>query len=172
MVRGGHDFCSSLYCLHSTFYCLLGVLTDESKTIKSVKSKFKQCSVASIAQPLGRKECLTITTRTLVFRTVDFHCSTLSESRLLIKGKFYGSSEIILFQSTHYRPAMPFGNRKILDLFSSVLSQFTNYHQPSRNLKFNYLGIFQSLKLRILMEKIFSILISWISPKILWAVMG
>jgi len=38
------------------------------------------------------------------------------------------------------------------DLFSSVLSQFKKYH-PSGNLKFNYLGIFQSLKLRILMEK-------------------
>jgi len=38
------------------------------------------------------------------------------------------------------------------DLFSSALSQFKNYH-PSGNLKFNYLGIFQSLKLRILMEK-------------------
>jgi len=31
------------------------------------------------------------------------------------------------------------------------LSQFKKYH-PSRNLKFNYLGIFQSLKLRILMD--------------------
>jgi len=39
------------------------------------------------------------------------------------------------------------------DLLSSVLSQFNKYH-PSRNLKFNYLGIFQSLKLRILLEKI------------------
>ena len=52
---------------------------------------------------------------------------------------------------TRYRPAMPFGKRKknILEyLFSSVLSQFKKYH-PSGNLKFNYLGIFQSLKLRI-----------------------
>jgi len=39
------------------------------------------------------------------------------------------------------------------DLFSSVLSQFKKYH-PSGNLKCNYLGNFQSLKLRILMEKI------------------
>jgi len=42
------------------------------------------------------------------------------------------------------------------DLFRSVLSQFKNYH-PSGNLKMNYLGIFQSLKFRILMEKILSV---------------
>jgi len=54
---------------------------------------------------------------------------------------------------THDRPAMPFGNRKkniLEDLFSSVLSQFKEYH-PSKNLKFNNLGIFQSLKLGISM---------------------
>jgi len=39
---------------------------------------------------------------------------------------------------------------------SSVLSQFKKYH-PSGNLKFNYSGILQSLKLRILMEKILPI---------------
>jgi len=38
------------------------------------------------------------------------------------------------------------------DLFSSVLSQFKKYH-PSRNLKFNNLGIFQSLKLLNLIGK-------------------
>jgi len=56
---------------------------------------------------------------------------------------------------THYRPAMPSGNRKkniLKDLFSSVLSKFKKYHPPG-NLTFNNLGIFQSLKLRILMEK-------------------
>jgi len=43
--------------------------------------------------------------------------------------------------------------RNILeDLFSSVLSQFKKYHLPG-NPKFNYLGIFHSLKLRISMEK-------------------
>jgi len=42
------------------------------------------------------------------------------------------------------------------DLFSSALSQLKKYH-PSGNLKFKYLGIFQSLKLRILMGKILSI---------------
>ena len=36
------------------------------------------------------------------------------------------------------------------------MSRFKRYH-PSWNLKFNNLGIFQSLKLRILMEKIFPI---------------
>jgi len=53
---------------------------------------------------------------------------------------------------------MPFGNRKNIleDLFTSVLSQFVKYH-PSGNLTFNYLGIFQSLKLRISMEKILPI---------------
>jgi len=57
-----------------------------------------------------------------------------------------------LCRLTPYRPAMPFGNRKKNipeDLFSSELLQFKKYH-PSRNPKFNYLGIFQSLKLRIL----------------------
>jgi len=62
---------------------------------------------------------------------------------------------------THYRnasDAFPFGNRKknLEDLFNSVLSQFKKYHPPG-NLKFNNLGIFQSLKLRIVMEKILSI---------------
>jgi len=49
---------------------------------------------------------------------------------------------------------MPFGNKKNIfeDLFSSVLSQLKKYH-PTGNLKFNNLGILQSLKLRILVEK-------------------
>jgi len=42
------------------------------------------------------------------------------------------------------------------DLFSSVLSQFKKY-RPSGNLKFNNLGIFQSIKLRIFMGKFLSI---------------
>jgi len=57
---------------------------------------------------------------------------------------------------THYRPEMPFGNRKkniLEDLSSSVLSQLKKYH-CSGNVKFNNLGIFQSLKLRILVKKI------------------
>ena len=47
--------------------------------------------------------------------------------------------------------------RKQSQLFESifsVLSQFQKYH-PSGNLKFNNLGIYQSLKFRILMEKKF-----------------
>jgi len=42
------------------------------------------------------------------------------------------------------------------DLFSSVLSQFKEYH-PSGNLNFNILGNSQSLKLRILVEKLLPI---------------
>jgi len=54
---------------------------------------------------------------------------------------------------------MPFGNRKknILEhLSSSVLRQLKKYH-PCGNLKFNNLGDFQSLKLRILTENILPI---------------
>jgi len=40
------------------------------------------------------------------------------------------------------------------DLFSSVLSQFKQYH-PSGNLKFIIVGIFQSLNWRNLMGKLF-----------------
>jgi len=43
-----------------------------------------------------------------------------------------------------------------MDLLSSVLSQFKKYH-PSGNLIFHNLGVFQSLKLRILTEKILPI---------------
>jgi len=43
------------------------------------------------------------------------------------------------------------------DLFSSVLSKFLKKYHPSGNLKINNLGIFQSLKFRILMEKILPI---------------
>jgi len=48
-------------------------------------------------------------------------------------------------------------NNILEDLFSSVLSQFQKSHPPPGNLKFNYSGNFQSLKLRISMEKILSI---------------
>jgi len=47
-------------------------------------------------------------------------------------------------------------NNILEDLLSLILSQFKKY-QPPRNLKFNYLGISQSLKLRISLEKILSI---------------
>jgi len=42
------------------------------------------------------------------------------------------------------------------DVSSPVFSQLKKYH-PSGNLKFNYFGIFQSLKLRVLKIKILSI---------------
>jgi len=60
---------------------------------------------------------------------------------------------------THYRPAMPFGNRKNIleDLFSTTLSRLKKKYHPSGNLKFINLGIFQGLKLRILMAKILPI---------------
>jgi len=45
------------------------------------------------------------------------------------------------------------------DLFSSLLLQLKKYH-PSENLKFNNLGVFQSLKFRILLEKSFQFLLS------------
>jgi len=50
---------------------------------------------------------------------------------------------------------MSFGKKikkKSEDLFSLVLSQFKKY-QLSGSLKIHYLGIFQSLKSRIVMEK-------------------
>ena len=74
---------------------------------------------------------------------------------------------------THYRPAMPFGNRKknILDnLSNSILSQFKKY-QPSGNLKFINLGIFQSLKFHISMKKTL-IAFKLNFTQILWTVMG
>jgi len=61
-------------------------------------------------------------------------------------GQIDTRDEFIDLQLTHYRPALPFGNKKkniLQDLFSSVLSQFEKYH-PSAKLKFNYLGSFQS----------------------------
>jgi len=63
---------------------------------------------------------------------------------------------------TRYRPAMPIGNRNIYfkGSFQFSLVTFKKYH-PSGNLKFNYLGIFQSLKLRNLMGKNCSFLLSY-----------
>jgi len=53
---------------------------------------------------------------------------------------------------------MPFANIKVFleDLSSSVLLKFKKYH-PTGNMKINYLGIFQSFELHILMEKILQI---------------
>jgi len=51
---------------------------------------------------------------------------------------------------------MPLANRKSIleDLFSSVLLQLKKKKHPSGNTKLKNLGVFQSLKLRILMVKI------------------
>jgi len=51
------------------------------------------------------------------------------------------------------------------DLFTSVLPQLKKYiYHPSGNLKFNYLGMFQSLKLRIIMEKFLLISLKLFTP--------
>jgi len=55
---------------------------------------------------------------------------------------------------THYRPAMPFANREISFrgfVQFSIVTILKNH--PLGNLKSNYLGIFQSFKLCILMDK-------------------
>ena len=46
---------------------------------------------------------------------------------------------------THYRPAMPFENRK--KYLSVQYCHYLKKYHPSGNLKFNNLGIFQSLKI-------------------------
>jgi len=73
---------------------------------------------------------------------------------------------------THYRPQRSrlATEKFILEDFNSVLSQFIK-RQPSGNLQFSNLGIFQCLKLLILAEKSFQFLLTF-SLQILWAVMG
>jgi len=60
---------------------------------------------------------------------------------------------------TYYRPAIPFGNRKKYFIESSPFSIVTiqKISTPENQKFINYLSIFQSLKLRISMEKILSI---------------
>jgi len=66
---------------------------------------------------------------------------------------------------THYRPAMPFGSRKNYFRGSFQFSTGTIKKNCSyENLKFNYSGIFQSLKLRILVEKPFQLLLTLYRP--------
>jgi len=48
---------------------------------------------------------------------------------------------------------MQFGNKEIYFRGSFQFNAVTTKYHPTGNLKFDYLGIFQSLKLRILMEK-------------------
>jgi len=64
----------------------------------------------------------------------------------------------LFFQLTLYRPAMPFGNRKIIleDLSIQYCHDSKTYY-PSGNLKFTILDIFQSLKVRLLMKKVLPI---------------
>jgi len=72
--------------------------------------------------------------------------------------RFWNIKSLLLFIYLHINPLPPSDailktEKNILeDLFRAVLSQFKKYHS-FENLKFNYLGIFQSLKLRILLKK-------------------
>jgi len=64
------------------------------------------------------------------------------------------------FQLTHYHPTMPVGNseKRYLRVFSvQYRHNSKNIAPPPGNLKFDYLGIFQSLKLRISLGKILPI---------------
>jgi len=71
-----------------------------------------------------------------------------------LQGLRAGRSATIL---TNYRPAMPFGERKInfRGSFQFCIVTIKKYH-PSGNLNFNYLGNSKSLKLLRLMEKSFN----------------
>jgi len=80
----------------------------------------------------------------------------LEHTRTSPTGKFFGLCNLTQLATTAQR-CRPESEKNILqDLFSSVLSQFKKYHL-SGILKFNNLGIFQSLKLRNLMGKILRI---------------
>jgi len=88
-------------------------------------------------------------------RNSSFEVYVKMDVRVFMEVNSFFKYSIFLFvYLSHYRPAMPFRNKKNIleDLFSSVLSQFKKYC-PSRNLKYNHLSSFQNLKLRILMEK-------------------
>jgi len=63
----------------------------------------------------------------------------------------------LLRQLTHYRPAIPFGNRKKYFRGSSEFSIATiqKIYHP-RKTEINYLGISESLQLRITLEKFLS----------------
>jgi len=76
--------------------------------------------------------------------------------------KIYTVLQLTRHALTHYRPAMPFGHRKIHFRGSFQFSIVTILKiSPSVNLKFINLGIFQSLKFRILMGgKSFQFLLS------------
>jgi len=63
------------------------------------------------------------------------------------------SVDILQWSFTHYRPA---SEKKYLTRSFPFSITVKKYHS-SGNLKFNFLGIFQSLKLRILMEEVPSI---------------
>jgi len=63
---------------------------------------------------------------------------------------------IVCYPTTAQRRRSETEENNLEDIFSSVLSQFQIYH-PSGKLKFNNLGILQSLALRTLIKKILPI---------------
>jgi len=99
-------------------------------------------------------------TKRLVDRTKHFVVVTKKFVIPILTNDFVGISKPFFPWSVQWRQVpnpLPLSDavrqqkKNLEDLFSSVLSRFKKYH-PSGNLKFNNLGIFQSLKLRILME--------------------
>jgi len=74
---------------------------------------------------------------------------------------FLGLLVAAIFFLTHINPLPPSDavrkqKKNSWDLFNSILSLLKKYH-PSGSLKFNNFGIFQSLKLRILVVQILPI---------------
>jgi len=59
------------------------------------------------------------------------------------------------FPFTHYRPAMPFGNRKkyFRGSFQFSIVMILKIYHSSGTLKYNHFGIFESLKFCVIMEK-------------------
>ena len=88
-----------------------------------------------------------------VFRALPRCHSVLLGRRMLDQKK----REILAFKPLPPSDAVQKQKKKIEDLFGSVLSQFKKKYHPYGNLKFNHLGIFQSLKLRNLTGNILRI---------------
>jgi len=75
----------------------------------------------------------------------------------------------LLNQTTTAQRCRSKTEKKLENLFSSVLSQLKKYH-PSENLKFNNLGIFLSLKLRNSTVKTLRISLKLnLTPNTFWA---
>jgi len=101
------------------------------------------------------------------------HVDKITGTSLLIRTTLTASN-LTYLNLIHHHPAMPCGNWKKYfraGPLCSVLSDLKKYHPPW-NLKFNNVGIFQSLKLRNLLGKILRISFKQNFTQILWAVMG